>query len=272
MTIRLSSALMQYAWNVGSIAQALTGGVMRIYSGSHPISPEYAPTGVLLATITRNGAAYTAESPAVGSIEFSGSGSTTVTSITVGGMELLSGSVSESDDIMLAQAIWNAINDCSHRHDFIATWDTYTTVTLTTRPGCAARHNAATVTGSMSGSITPTYNDMAGGSAPANGLRFGRNEVVTFDVFTGYPVARLWSPADTMSGLGVAAGTAGWFRISGPFGDDLAADTDASRIRLDGSIGVSGENMVMTDPDIAIGESVDVGAFGVVSTSNAFIP
>lgn len=273
MTIRLSTALMQYAWNVGSVAQALTGGVMRVYTGSQPIAPEYAPTGVLLATLTRGGGAYTAETPAVGAVEFSGTGSTTISSLTVDGMELLPSSVTETDDFMLAQAVWNAINDASHRHDFIATWDGESSiVTLTTRPGCAARYTGATVTGSLSGDVTASYTNMAGGSAAVNGLRFGRSAEVTFDYSTYYPVASLLSPSDTVSGLAVAAGTAGWFRISGPFGDDFAADTNASRIRLDGSIGVSGENMTMSDLSISIGEEVSIGAFGLKSTSNAFIP
>lgn len=275
MTIALSTALMQYAWNVGSVAEAMTGGCLRVYSGLQPLAPEYAPTGTLLATITDNGGAYTAETPAVGSIEFSGTGSTTVSSITVDGIELLPASVVEDGATLVAQAVWNAINDASHRHDFMATWDSGATVTLTCRPGRGTKFNSATVTGSLSGGVTASYTDMAGGVASVNGLRIGRYTEVLVNE-SSQLVAMLYSiTSDVWSGVGVAEGTAGWWRFSGAFGDDLAADTDGTRFRIDGSIDTAsgeGVNMVMADAAISVSEDVEVGLFGLSSSINNYTP
>lgn len=275
MTIALSTALMQYAWNVGSVAEAMTGGCLRVYSGLQPLAPEYAPTGTLLATITDSGGAYTAETSAVGSIEFSGTGSTTVSSITVDGIELLSASVVEDGAALVAQAVWNAINDASHRHDFLAAWDSNVTVTLTCRPGRGTKFNSATVTGSLSGGVSASYTNMAGGVASVNGLRIGRNTEVLVNA-SSQLVAMLYSiTSDVWSGLGVAEGTAGWWRFSGAFGDDFAADTDGTRFRIDGSIDTTsgaGVNMVMADAAISVSEAVEVGLFGLSSSINNYTP
>lgn len=275
MTIRLSAALMQYAWNVGSVAEALTGGIMRIYTGSAPIAPEYAPTGTLLATLTLDGSAHTSEVAATGAIQFTGTGTTTVTSITVGGVELLLESVTGDDNILLLQEVLFGIQRASHRHDFIAEWNGESdSITLRCRPGRGTKHNGATVTGSKSGTVTLSYTNMSGGVASSKGLLFGNSQPATYDYDPPYPRARLLTamPGGVYwSGTAVAAGTAGWFRISGPFEDDDTADTTLSRFRLDGSIGVSGANMTMSDPDISIGEEIEVASFSVSSNPNMFM-
>jgi len=60
---------------------------------------------------------------------------------------------------------------------------------------------------------------------------------------------------------GIAAGTAGWFRLMGNTADALGAS--ATSVRLDGSVGVSGADLNLSNTTIAIGapNTVDVFSF-----------
>jgi hypothetical protein len=67
------------------------------------------------------------------------------------------------------------------------------------------------------------------------------------------------SAAETWSGVGIAAGTAGWFRFVGNATDAGAGSTTLPRI--DGSIGVSGADMNMPSTSITVGRTYTIDTF-----------
>ena len=65
--------------------------------------------------------------------------------------------------------------------------------------------------------------------------------------------------SDTWSGVGVAAGTAGWFRMMGNATDASGASTTLPRI--DGSVGTSGADLNMSSTTIAISSTYTIDSF-----------
>ena len=95
---------------------------------------------------------------------------------------------------------------------------------------------------------------MASGVDCVNGLRW--------DVAVGGVLSKI--AADTWSGNGVAAGTAGWFRIRQSVEAGTASSATAPRI--DGSIGTSGA-------DLNLGSlTVSIGAPFIISTAAITLP
>ncbi len=69
--------------------------------------------------------------------------------------------------------------------------------------------------------------------------------------------------AEVHKGLGIAAGTAGWFRLA------LAADagtTNTSDPRIDGSVAVTGGDLSLSTTNIAIGTPVTIDTFQLTAT------
>ena len=108
-----------------------------------------------------------------------------------------------------------------------------------------ASANAAT-TGTLLGTITLNSGAFVAGS-PTNGL--------TFAAATGGSVSK----SGVWSFNGIAAGTAGWFRLKGNALDNDALSTTLPR--LDGSIAVSGADMNLSNISIAIGAPTTVDSF-----------
>jgi len=101
-------------------------------------------------------------------------------------------------------------------------------------------------TGTLLGTVTLNSGAFTPGSA-TNGL--------TFAAAAGGAVSKsgIWSFN------GVAAGTAGWFRLKGNALDDNLSSTTLPR--LDGSIAVSGADMNLSNITIAIGAPSTVDTF-----------
>ena len=82
-----------------------------------------------------------------------------------------------------------------------------------------------------------------------NGLEFG----------TAASGAISKSASETWQGLGLAAGTAGWFRLSANPTDAGGADTTLSRI--DGNVGTSGADLNMSSTSIVVGSTYTIDTF-----------
>ena len=67
--------------------------------------------------------------------------------------------------------------------------------------------------------------------------------------------------SEVWSGLGVATGTAGWFRFVGNATDDGTASTTLPRI--DGSVGTSGSDLVMASTSIVSGRTYTIDTFKI---------
>jgi len=104
----------------------------------------------------------------------------------------------------------------------------------------------AAATGTLLGTVTLNSGTFTPGTA-TNGL--------TFAVATNGAVSK----TGVWSFNGVAAGTAGWFRLRGNAPDSGLLSTVLPR--LDGSIAVSGADMNMSNISIAIGAPTTVDSF-----------
>ena len=104
----------------------------------------------------------------------------------------------------------------------------------------------AAATGTLLGTITLNSGAFVAGS-PTNGL--------TFAAATGGAVSK----SGVWSFNGIAAGTAGWFRLKGNALDNDALSTILPR--LDGSIATSGADLSLSNISIAIGAPNTVDSF-----------
>lgn len=105
----------------------------------------------------------------------------------------------------------------------------------------------AAVSGTLLGTVSVDGGAFTAGN-PANGL--------SFDVAAGVASK---AAAQNWKFTGVADGTAGWFRLKGNAADAGGASTTAAR--LDGSVGVSGADLNLSNIAIAVGAPTTIDAF-----------
>lgn len=92
--------------------------------------------------------------------------------------------------------------------------------------------------------ITLTSGAFVAGS-PINGINFGEVSAGVLSKEAG----------ETWSGIGLAAGTAGWFRI---YDNNYVTGESAEAIRMDGSVSTSGSQFNMTNTTISVGATSTV--------------
>lgn len=115
----------------------------------------------------------------------------------------------------------------------------------------ASADNAAT--GTLLGTVTLASGAFTPGTS-TNGLTFGT------------PSGGTVSKSGTWSMVGIAAGTAGWFRLKGNGLDE--GGSSATLPRLDGNIATSGADMNLSNIAIAIGAPVTIDSFNWTQPAN----
>jgi hypothetical protein len=261
MTIRYSTALRNFLLKQGSMARALGGGKLNIYSGPQPATANTAASGTLLATITADGGAHTAEVRATGTVTLDSGASGSVDSIEVEGIEVLGSVISFTDSLTATAALVAAAINDNPMNSLVEASSDGAVITLTAKLGLGALANGLTVVSASTTIATTDVNLGSGvtGVSSVNGLLFG-------EVSAGV-LSKLASQEWT--GLGLADGTAGWFRFVGPVADAGATDSAAAFNRIDGNIATSGANMNMTNTNIVTGatQTVNTGTVTVPATA-----
>lgn len=259
MALRFSTRLRNYILSRGSLKQALTGGAIKIFTGSQPAAADDAETGTLLVTLTKSSGSRTLETRATGTVTLSGSGGQ-VDSLTVGGFALIGAVVAY--DTSLTQTATNlaaAINKFQHNPGYEAS-AFGAVVTITAPLGSGDTFNGEAVSCSVSGgTLAATPVNIGSGVSGvdwANGLSFN-------DAASG---ALAKDSSETWSGTAVASGTAGWFRFVGVITDGGASDSGYAYVRMDGNIATSGANLNMTST------SITATAVQTLSTWNLTFP
>jgi len=112
----------------------------------------------------------------------------------------------------------------------------------------------AAATGTLLGTVT----DNAGSSFPADYLNF--------DAPADAVISK--AAAETWKFLGVAAGTAGWFRFIGTPVSDDGSTQSSTYPRMDGSIAKSGADMNLSNTAIVVDAPHTVDVFQVSMTQN----
>jgi hypothetical protein len=247
MTVRLSTGVRNgLAGNYG-FAEMFNRGSINIYSGTQPATADSAVTGTLLGTVTLSSGALTQETQATGSITITG-GTTSILTVTVGGFNIIPDSAVayNTSTTQTASDLCDAIN----RNGIYTATVSGAVVTIKPPQGAGASHNGYVVT--STGSVTATYVAMAGGVSPVNGLTFG------------VPSSGVVSKAGVWSFNGIAAGTAGWFRLIGSTSDAGALVSAAPwPFRVDGSIAVSGADLNLSNVVIAVASPNTIDSFSL---------
>lgn len=116
------------------------------------------------------------------------------------------------------------------------------------RTGTQPSYADNAVTGTLLGTVTLASGAFTPGVS-TNGLTWAA------------AAAGVASKTGTWSFNGVAAGTAGWFRLKGNAADNDALSTTLPR--LDGSIGTSGADLNMSNLSITIGAPTTIDTFSI---------
>lgn len=247
MTVRFSTGTRNgLAGNLGFGAM-FNRGSLSIYSGTQPATADSAVTGTLLGTVTLASGALTQETSATGSITITG-GTTSVATLTVGGFNIIPDAAVpyNTSTTQTAADLADAVNRAGIYTATVAG----ATVALKPPPGVGAAHNAYAV--ASTGSVTATYSAMAGGVQAVNGL--------TFTPASSGVVSKV----GVWSFNGLAAGTAGWFRLIGPGADAGGIVASAPWLaRVDGSVATSGADLNMSNISITIGGPNTVDTFAL---------
>lgn len=252
MAMRLSKALRNSVLEQGSMKHAMSGAVIKFYSGAQPATADAAPTGVLLCTYSDAGGAVTREVRAVGSVALTGGASGSVNTITWAGLEIMGSATNFNVSLaQTAQDIVDKINK-NQRNLFVdATLTPASTITLTARPGLGALGSQTVA--STTTTITKTDTNTTGGVTQVNGLKWG-------DAATGVLVK---DPSQTWQGTAAASGTAGWFRIEASENDAGATDGLEAVKRIDGSIATSGAEVNMPSTSIVALAVQTIASFSI---------
>lgn len=253
MAARLSTALANKLMDTGSFKDIFAGCIIDVYNGTQPANADAANGGsTLLVSVTKNSAAFTPETKAVGSLTIAGA-SGAVNTVTVNGIDILGGAVAFITDInTTATAVATQINDNPKNLMFVAsTTGSSGVITITAVNGLGTLTNSWAVSGTYTTITGGTYVAMTGGVNEVNGLRFGS---ASGGVLT--------KNGDTWSGVAVGAGTntAGWFRMRTSGDSGIAADTALVYPRYDGSISTSGAQMNLGSLSITFGAPFIVSA------------
>ena len=247
MTIRISTGMRNaLSANLG-YAGALNQGAIDIYSGSQPISADAAPTGTLLGTITVGSSPRTVEVQASATLTLSGA-TGAVNSVLVGGVSISGGVIFRGDLATTAQDVALSINAGGM---FVAT-ASGAVLTVKPRPGMGALLNGVALSATTTTLVATSSGNFTGGVNPLNGLLFSESVAGV----VSKPLITPWGF------IGIANGTAGWFRMVGSVADAGSAIVSAPYlVRVDGSVATSGADMNLSNIVIAVGAPNTIDSF-----------
>lgn len=264
MALRFSPALQNFVAEQGSWKEFFDNGIIEIYTGTQPATPDLAVTGTLLATISSSSGAVTSEVKSQGTVTLTGGASGSVDTLTVNSLEIMGSSTAYNTS--LTQTAADVALKCMRnpKNRLFVVTSSGAVITITAKPGLGTLPNGWVVATGVT-TITKTDANMGSGGAatagvnPANGLLMDYNAAA--GVFTK-------NATQTWSGVAVGAGTqtAGWFRYKSSIADAGALDSSAVYLRMDGNIATSGANLNMSST------SVTNGAVQTISTFSFTVP
>lgn len=220
----------------------ISNGVLDYFSGAAPATANLAATGVLLATLTKNGSAWTAETRAQWKITLGGA-SGSVNTIKLGGVEVLGTAVNFTTDLNTTAAlVATTINNHTSPNYFATSIAAVVYIYAPIGSGvgrnsivCAT--TVTTMTATVAGDGTPSGSGGTAGIAVANGLNWQYPAIIQTGVgalFTKETaIWQMTSPTQT--------GTVGYARLRLDGADDQSANSTYRRIQL--TVGTSGADL-----------------------------
>ena len=241
MAYKVSTGLRNFLLGEGCLRKAFEDAVLNIYSGVAPTEADDAPTGVLLAKITKSSGAVAANArstPSYYKITIAHAADTPdvgdTVKLTIDGVAFqYAATASENTVEKLAVKVAQQLNDLA-QVDAIPTHDDGILYVKSRFDGVDITIAENTSTGDLTVTVAARVD-----AAVLNTLKF-----------LAPSAGALLKTADTWSGLGLATGVAGYFRLvtSSDLGTDNTTD-----IRLQGNCGVSGAELNLSTLNIVAG-------------------
>jgi hypothetical protein len=250
MALKLSTGLRNFLLGEGNIRKAFEDGILNIYSGATPANAHDAATGTLLCKVTKASGAVAANarsSPQIGLITIGSHapGETFIINVTVDGVGPTAYTFTNTPDaggvLEVAMKVAEMLNDIpqlvaiasgSDGNIFVASRIAGMSFTL------------------ASGAGTGTISILTSEVKAAVNL----NTLKLADPSTGV----IAKNSDVWSGVGLADGTAGYFRLVTTLDTGGASATE---IRLQGNISTSGAELNLSSLSIVIGATTTLDTF-----------
>ena len=256
MALSWSKGLRDFVAVHGSYKRALQGGQLEIRTGSAPATADAAVTGTLLCTVTKASGARTKEALGRGCVTLAGSGGS-VDSILVNGVDILGAAVAWDTDLTTTAAnVAEQINSYQpiRGPKYMATSiGAVITIIMLYGTGTAGNGTAGTIVSSVT---TMTSTDVSIGGTAGTGTN-GANGLE----FSGCTNGVLGKGTAAWSGVNVATGVAGYFRLISSVNDGGTAGT--TEVRVQGVCGISSGDYPMTSTTLTSGQTHTVDAFSL---------
>jgi len=258
MAIRLSTGVRNGITGTLGLTGMFNKGYIEVYTGTQPTSADALKTGTLLGVITASSGALTKETRAAGSITITAAAGGSINTITVGGLNIIpDGAVTATAGDTAATAV--SLAEAINRNGMFEASAATSVVTIKGRPGTGV--TTAAVSGTLT-TVTATYVNMGSvtaGAAPVNGLLFTSPASGVLAKLS----TQVWSFA------GVAAGTAGWFRLYSSDTTDSGALLSGAPWfpRIDGSIATSGADLNLSNIAVAVAAPSTIDTFSLTMPS-----
>jgi hypothetical protein len=250
MALKLSTGLRQFLVGEGSLRKAFEDGILNIYSGAVPSDADVAATGVLLAKITKASGAVVANArstPQVGLITIGSHApaETFIINVTVDGVGPTSYTFTNTPDAGtatdVARKVAEMLNDIpqlsaiasgSDGNIFVASRLAGVAFTIASGGGTGT---ISALTSSVAAAVALNTLKLA---APAAGV--------------------IAKTSDVWSGVALADGTAGYFRLVTNLDD---ATLSTTQVRIQGTVSTSGAELNLTNINIASGATQTIDTF-----------
>jgi hypothetical protein len=241
MSFKLSTGLRNYLLAMGGLRKAFENGVLKIYSGSAPASADDAATGVLLCTISKSSGAVDANEKGTQKItQVTVTGADTLTTVTLGGTAYTFNPGGTMTVINIAINLARVINE--------------------TCPLCVA---VASGNDGILNVMSRIDGDTFTSAATANCTIADRVAAVDSDCL-GLDVAAatgvISKNIDIWSGVNLATGTAGYFRLVTSSDTGILSTTDK---RLQGNISTAGAEMNLSNLNLTLGATLTIDSFSI---------
>ena len=250
MALKYSTGLRNFLLGEGCLRKAFEDGVLNIYSGAAPANADEAPTGVLLAKITKGSGALAAGARSTPKrfkvvIGSHAEGHTFPFALTVDGAGSVTYTYTNTPDAgdveAVAKAIARMLND------------------LPQLMAIAEGANGALYVQSRIDGLDFTLVDAGGGTGTITSVTQIEAASSVNSLRFGAPAAGVLAKnSDVWSGVGLAAGVAGYFRLVTSQDGGLLSAED---VRLQGAISTSGADLNMSSLNIALGATQTIDTF-----------
>lgn len=250
MTLRFSTGFRNAVMQKGSWKEFFNECVIYIYTGAQPASADTGATGTLLATITKASGTFTASTLSTRKrdrVKVTVGTATEVYTVTINGTNYTYTMAAADDASAIAEGLVKALRACVDIIPMAVTGETNKCVMVEAKFAGESYSIEVSTTASI-GSIVASV-ELA--NSRYVGLHWGSVSAGVIAKESAYA----WS------GSCVAAGAAGYFRISE--NSDTPANTSTTAIRVDGNIGTSGADLIVGTTTVSIGTplTIDSGNF-----------